>query len=93
MTNQNMAFLYSGGIRRRYNHGVIAQGSYFAAVISQQAHGDQARFFSGMNCRNDVAAVAAGGNAYQNIPWFSERLDLAGKYVLEAVIVSYRGQY
>ncbi len=86
-----MDFLDAGCVIAGDDDFVVAGATGFAAVFTREQDGGDAEVMSGSKSREDIGAVAAGGEADEDIGRFSEGLDRSGKDLVVAVVVANAG--
>jgi hypothetical protein len=84
----DVTFLYPGGVIGGDDQRDVADRLDAAAVFAQQADGGAAGLAGHLQRLLDIWRVAAGGDADDRVARDRQRLDLAGKDPLKAVIVA-----
>ena len=92
VADQDVAFLDAGGFPRRHHQGVSDPLQQPAAIAAEQAQGHHAHLVRLLDSREDVAAVAAGGDGDQQVARARQRLDLAGEHPFIAEVVADGGE-
>ena len=91
MARQDMTLLDSWRFFGRNADGAVSQAFHFATGASESDCVD--RFgFCDFHGPYHIARISAGGNAEQDISFFSERFQLTSEDKIKAIIVSNRGQ-
>ncbi len=84
-----MPLLHAGRHGGWHEQRDVAEAFRFAAVSSEEAHRHQPLALRGLERFKDVCAVAARGEADEHVAGVAERFDLAGKDLMEGVVVSF----
>jgi len=93
MADEDVAFLDARGFAYWHPHLVVDQAAQFATVAAEQAERGDAHVSRLFHGGDDVAAVAAGGNADQQIAGTRQGFDLAREHALITEIVGDAGLY
>ena len=88
---QYMHFLSAGRDLGRHGNAFIAQRGHFATACGGHAHAVHTLGFGQLDGLHHIGAVAAGGNAHQHVASLSQRLHLAHKNLVIAIIIAHRG--
>ena len=89
--HESMNLLDTRRILRGDDDFMITAAFGFSSVLSREQHGDNADFFCCLEGADDIGAIAAGGEAYEDIAGFGESLDAAGENMFVDVVVTNAG--
>ena len=95
MHQYDVVFLDAGGARVgdvEQDVVVFEHGGDFPAVSAGEGEDAHVAFVGGFNRFDDVAGIAGGGDAQQDIAWAAECADLFAEDVFEAVVVADGGE-
>ncbi len=92
MPGEQVHLLDAGGVAGRNGEEMIAQRGHASAALAREADGTQVLGACSLQCGDDIAAVAAGGDADDQVSGLAQCLHLAGKDGIKAVIVADGGQ-
>lgn len=86
-----MDLLDAGGVVGGDDDFVVTAALGFSAVFSAEEDGGDADFFCCLEGADDIGAIAAGGEADEDIAGFCEGLDAARENMFVAVVVTNAG--
>ena len=91
MQNEGVNFLDAGGVVGGDDDFVIAAAFGLSAVFAGDEDGDDIEFFGRLECADDIGAIAAGGEADEDIARFGESFYATGENMFVAVVVADAG--
>ena len=91
MADWGVDLLDAGGVVGGDDDFVVTAALGFSTVFPAEENGGDADFFCRLEGADDIGAIAAGGEADEDIAGFGESLDAAGENMFVAVVVTNAG--
>ena len=92
VSDGNVAFLDAGRICSRHCDGNVGSFCEETAILAGKSDGFEVLVRGLFHCREHVGGIAACANAYGDVAWPGQRLNLSSEYPLKAVVICHRGK-